>query len=102
MYATGKIPYLKYSVDDEDAQFTYGHIAQRQGGKKPGEWCEGTPWKRKTPIHINELCKWQIGRQGLGFIKVQKRINQMTKKERERAQELCILFDKRYIRRTPT
>ena len=32
-------------------------------------------------LFINELCRGQIGRQGLGFIKGQKRIDQMTKIE---------------------
>ena len=98
MYATGEILYiLKYSVD-EDTQFIYGRIAQPQGGKK--QWNDVKELhERERHLFINELGRWQIGRQGLGFIKGQKRIDQMTK--REHGSSVSSLT-KDMIRRTPT
>ena len=83
MYATGEIPYLKIelrNISGEDTQFIYGHIAQRQGGKKQWNGVKELH-KRERHVFINELCRGQLGRQGLGFIKGQKRIDQMTQRE---------------------
>ncbi|XP_072039086.1 uncharacterized protein [Amphiura filiformis] len=70
---------MKYSVDEE-TQFMYGHIEQRQRGKK--QW-NGVKELHEREIHlfINELCRGQHGRQGLGFIKGPKRQEQMSKQE---------------------
>ena len=70
---------LKYSVD-EDTQFIYNHTAQRQGGKKQWNGVKELH-ERERRLFINELCRGQIGRQGLGFIRGQKCIDQMTKRE---------------------
>ena len=70
---------LKHSVD-EDTQFIYDHIAQRQGGKKQWNGVKELH-ERERHLFINELCRGQTGRQGLGSIKGQQRIDQMTKRE---------------------
>ena len=44
------------------------------------EWCEELH-DRERHLFINELCRGQTGRQGLGSIKGQQRIDQMTKRE---------------------
>ena len=75
----GKYHILKYSVD-EDTQFIYGHIAQCQGGKKQWNGVKELH-ERERHLIINELWRGQIGRQGLGFIKGQKHIDQMTERE---------------------
>ena len=60
----------------------YGHIAQRQGGKKNKQW-NGVKELHEKERHLffNGLCRGQIGRQGLGSIKGQKCTDQMTKRE---------------------
>ena len=74
-----KYPILKHSVD-ENTQFIYGHVVQRHGGKK--QWNSVKELhERERHLFINELCRGQIGRQGLGFIKGQKRFNKMTERE---------------------
>ena len=70
---------MKYSVDEE-TQFIYGHIEQRQRGKKQWNGVKELH-ERERHLFINELCRGQHGRQGLGFIKGQKRQEQMAKQE---------------------
>ena len=70
---------LKYSVN-EDTHFIYGYIAQRQGGKRQWNGVKELH-ERERHLFINELCRGHIGCQGLGFIKGQKRIDQITKRE---------------------
>ena len=52
----------------------------------------------KRHLFINELCKGQNGRQSLSFIKGQKHIDQMTKKEH--MSSVSFLYQKIYQKNT--
>jgi len=74
---------MKYSAD-VDTQFVYGHMAERQGRKKQWNGVKELH-DRERHLFINELCRGQHGRQGLGSTKTTKRIDQMSKKEHRSA-----------------
>ena len=74
---------VKYAVDPE-TQFVDGHMAARQAGKKQWNGVKELQ-ERERHLLLNELCKGQHTRQGLGFTKTGKRIDQMSKKEHRNA-----------------
>ena len=88
---------LKYSVDEGYPVHLRSHSTTPRR-EKAVESCEGTPCKRKTPT-----LQWVVQRVNWtsrsGFYQ---RTKVHWPDDKERTQELCIIFDKRYIRRIPT
>nr|XP_054769560.1 uncharacterized protein LOC129277399 [Lytechinus pictus] len=74
---------MKYAVDKE-TQFVYGHMLSRQGKKKQWNGVKELE-ERERHLFINELCRGQPGRQGLGFAKVVKRADKMNRREHRNA-----------------
>ena len=74
---------VKYAVDPE-TQFVYGHMTSRQQGKKQWNGVKELH-ERERHLLLNELCKGQHTRQGIGFTRTGKRIDQMSKKEHRNA-----------------
>ena len=74
---------VKYAVDPE-TKFVCGHMTARQAGKNQWNGVKELQ-ERERHLLLNELCKGQHTRQGLGFTKTGKRIDQMSKKEHRNA-----------------
>lgn len=70
---------VKYAVDPE-TQLVYAHMASRQRGKN--QWNDVKELQEKERfLLLNELCKGQHTRQGVGFTTTSKRVDQVSKKE---------------------
>ena len=80
---------LKYSIDSK-TQLIYGHIANRMGLAKNWNGVKELQDKERHLV-LNEICRGQIGRSGLGLQK-RKMINKMSTKEHR--QELTKLVKK--------
>lgn len=75
---------LKYAVD-RDTQYVYGHMLGRLGEKKNWNGVKELE-ERERHLVFKDLCRGgQIGRQGVGFSKGEKRLGEMSKKEHRKA-----------------
>ena len=78
-----KFHIMKYSVDEETS-YVYGHMLSRLKGKKNWNGAKELE-ERERHLFFNELCRGQQGRHGVGFVKGEKRMQKMSKKEHRKA-----------------
>ena len=79
-----KFHIMKYSVDEE-TNYVYGHLLERLEEKKNWNGAKELE-ERERHLFFNELCRGQQqGRHGVGYIKGEKRLKEMNKKEHRKA-----------------
>ena len=78
-----KFHILKYSVDEE-TQFVYGHMMERLRGKKNWNGVKELE-DRERHLFVNELCRGQHSRCGVGYLKSEKRLAEMDRKDHRKA-----------------
>ena len=74
---------MKYAKDKE-TQSVYNHMVSRQEKKKNWNGVKELE-ERERHLIINELCRGQTGRQGLGYRRTEKRVNKMSTREHRQA-----------------
>ena len=74
---------MKYAKDKE-TQSVYNHMVLRQEKKKNWNGVKELE-ERERHLIINELCRGQTGRQGLGYRRTEKRVNKMSIREHRQA-----------------
>ena len=82
-----KFHQLKYALDDS-TQFIYGHIANRLRSKKHWNGVRELE-ERERHLALNELCRGNSGRAGLGLIPLRRASNMSPKEHRQELSRLA-------------
>ena len=82
-----KFHQLKYAVDSS-TQFIYGHIANRLRSKKHWNGVRELE-ERERHLALNELCRGNSGRAGLGLVPLRRASNMSPKEHRQELSQLA-------------
>ena len=82
-----KFHQLKYAVDSS-FQFIYGHIANRLRSKKHWNGVRELE-ERERHLALNELCRGNSGRAGLGLVPLRRASNMSPKEHRQELSQLA-------------